>query len=75
MLVFAGVCLWSTHLGLNILLSTGSCVFGAAGYRKELKSVESLESLGLLLDGPTREIRNKPSRVWKLYHGTKSLAR
>ena len=32
-------------------------------YREEFESVETLESVGLLLDGPSREIRNKPQRV------------
>ena len=42
-------------------------------YREEYESVETLESVGLVLDGKTREIRNKPKRVWRLYHAVKSL--
>ena len=36
-------------------------------YRDVVEAQPVLESIGLVLHGPEREVRNKPPRVWRLY--------
>ena len=44
-------------------------------YRDIFEAVPVLESVGLVLHGPERQVRNKPARVWRCYHAAHDLVR